>query len=71
MAEEHINQTFRLKTKEEIKNYFIKDIDQNELMITKHKKVCITLNNNEYFLILASMATGCASMATGCVANKR
>ena len=71
MAEEHINQTFRLKTKEEIKNYFIKEIDQNELMINKHKKVCITLNNNEYFLILASIATGCASMATGCVANKR
>ena len=52
MAEEHINQTFRLKIKEEIKNYFIKEIDQNELMITKYKNVCITLSNNEYFRVL-------------------
>ena len=44
MVEENISQEFRLKNKEEIKNYFIKKIDQNELMRKKHKKICTTLN---------------------------
>ena len=32
MGEENIIQEFRLKNLEEIKNYFIKEISQNELM---------------------------------------
>ena len=32
MAKENINQEFRLKIKEEIRNYFIKEIDQSELV---------------------------------------
>ena len=39
MTEEKISQGFRLKNIKEIKNYFIKEIDQNELMSNKHKKV--------------------------------
>ena len=38
MKEENVNQEFRLKNIEEIKIYFIKEIDQNELMTKKHKK---------------------------------
>ena len=42
-----------------MKNYFLEEIKQNELMSKKHKKVCGTLNYNEHFLILASTSTGC------------
>ena len=61
MVEKNISQEFRLKNKEEIKNYFIKKIDQNELMRKKHKKICTTLNQVKHFLILASAVTGCVS----------
>ena len=44
MDEENVSQEFRLKNIEEIKNYFIKEIDQNELMSKKHKKVAEILN---------------------------
>ena len=44
MVEESISQEFRLKNIEDIKIRFIKQIDQNELMINRHKKVCKTLN---------------------------
>ena len=38
MAEENICQEFRFKNIEETRNYFIKEIDQNELMSNKHKQ---------------------------------
>ena len=44
MEEENICQKFRLKNLEGIKKYFIKEIDQSELMKKKHKKVCTTLS---------------------------
>ena len=37
MAEENISQ--ELENMEEIRNYFIKKLDQNEMMSKKHKKV--------------------------------
>ena len=43
---------FRVKNRKEIKNYFIKEIEQNELS-NKHKKFCAILNYIESFLILA------------------
>ena len=39
------------------------DIDQNELMINKNKKVCATLNYIEYFFVLASAVTGSISIS--------
>ena len=63
MAEENINQQFTLKTIDETRNYFLKEIEQNELMSKKHKKVCTTLNYIEHFLILASTITGCVSIS--------
>ena len=54
---------FILKDIEETKNYFIKEIDQNELVSNKHKKVCTTLNYIKHFLNLASAITGCASIS--------
>ena len=52
MAEEDISQEFRLKNIGKTINYFIKEVDQNELIINKHKKVFITLNFIERFLVL-------------------
>ena len=44
---------------DETRNYFVEEIEQNELMSYKHKKVCTPLNYIEHFLILASTITGC------------
>ena len=63
MSKEKLSQEFRLKNIEETKNYFIKEIGQSELMSKKHKKVCLTLNYLEHFLILASTVTGCISIS--------
>ena len=63
MKEENISQEFRLKNIEETRNYFIKEMDNNELIIKKHKKVCTTLNYIEHFLILDSVITGCVSIS--------
>ena len=52
-----------MKNINELRNYFIDEIEQNELMSKKHKKVCTTLNYIEYFLILASAITGCTSVS--------
>ena len=38
MVEENISQKFRLKNIDEINNYFLEQIEQNELMRRKHKK---------------------------------
>ena len=46
MTEEDINKEFTLKKIKEINNYFIKEIDQNELLSNKKKRfVQITLNS--------------------------
>ena len=63
MVEENISQEFRLKNINETKNHFLEEINQNELMSKKHKKVCTTLNYIEHFLILASTITACISIS--------
>ena len=57
------SQEFRLKNINETRNYFIKEINQNELMSRKLKKVCTTLNYSEQFLIWTSTITGCISIS--------
>ena len=59
MAEENISLEFRLKDREKTRNYFIKEINQNELMSNKNKKVCTTLNYIEYFLTSVFAIIGC------------
>ena len=39
MSEEGISQGFRLKYIDETRNYWIEEINQNELISKKHKKV--------------------------------
>ena len=48
------NQKSRLKNIDETRNYLTEEINRNELMSKKHKKVCITLNSVGHFLILDS-----------------
>ena len=50
----NISQKFRLKNIDETWNYFLEEIDQNEFISRKNKKVCPNLNYIEHFLILAS-----------------
>ena len=39
MSEEYISQEFRLKNIDETRNYLIEEMNQNELMSKKFKKV--------------------------------
>ena len=63
MFEENITQEFRLKNIERTRNYLIKEINQNELMIKKYKKVYRVLNYIEHLLMLVSTVTGCVSIS--------
>ena len=52
-----------MKNIDETINYFLEEIEQNELMSRKHKKVYATLNYIEDFLRLASAIAGCISIS--------
>ena len=54
----------RLKNIDEKRNYFDEEIEGNESMNKKHKKVCKTLNCINHFLILASAVAVCVSTFT-------
>ena len=66
MAEENISSEIQLKNRDETRNYFLEEIEQNKLMCRKHEKVCTTLNYIEYFLILVSIITGYISFSNFC-----
>ena len=59
MAEENISRECKLENINETRNYLIEEINRNEFMSKKHKKVCATLNYIEHFLILGSTITQC------------
>ena len=40
MTEKNLSQELRLKNIDGTRNYFIEEINQNELMNKKHKKAC-------------------------------
>ena len=63
MSEENISQEFRLKNIDKTKNYLIEEINRNELMSKKHKKVYTALNYIKHFLIVATTVTGCVSIS--------
>ena len=62
MLDEKIRQEFRLKNTDKTRDYFIEEIEQNDLISKKHKKVCTDLNYIEHLLILASTVIGCPSI---------
>ena len=47
-----MNQGFRLKKVDEIRNYLIEDISRYELISKNHKKVCRVLNYIDHSLIV-------------------
>ena len=53
-----------MKNIDETKNYSLEEINQNELMSRKHKKVCTNKNCIVHFVILASAITGCISISS-------
>ena len=63
MDGENISHEFRLKNIDDTRNYFVEEIDQNEFLCKKHKKVCATLNYIDHVLILASVVTICISIS--------
>ena len=63
MPEESVNQKFRLKKIDEIRNYLIEEINRNELISKKHKKVGRVLNYIDHSLIVISTVTGCVSIS--------
>ena len=44
MSEENISQEFSLKNIDETRNYFLEEINQNELISKNYKKFCIVFN---------------------------
>ena len=63
MKEENISQECRLKNIDETRNYLTEEINQNELLRKKQKKVCRVLNCIEHLLILVSAGIGCISIS--------
>ena len=53
-----------MKSVDEARYHFIKEINQNELMSKKHKNFCRILNFIEHLLIWVSRVTGCTSIST-------
>ena len=51
MSEKNVNQAFRLEKIVELRNYLFKEINQNELVSKKHKKVCRVFNYNDNYLL--------------------
>ena len=58
-----MSQEFRFENKNETRNYFLEEIEQNELISENYKKICATLNYIQHFLILASTITGVISIS--------
>ena len=63
MDKENISQELRLRNIDKTRKYFLKEIEQKDLMSRKCKKVCTTLNYIEHFLTLTSAITGCVSIS--------
>ena len=59
MTEEKITKKFRFKKMDETRNYFIQEIQQNDLISMRHQKVCTAFNHIEQSLFLVSAITGC------------
>ena len=63
MPEENINQEFRLKKIDEIRNYLAEKINQKTLMSKKQKKSCKALNYIDHLLIVTFTITWYVSIS--------
>ena len=57
-----MSQEFKSKGIDETRNYVVEEINQNELMSRKHKKICKTIDHIEHFVVLDSVITACISI---------
>ena len=64
MPEETMNQEFRLKKIDEIRNYLIEEINRNELLSKKHENVFRVFNYIDQSLIVISTITRCVSISS-------
>ena len=62
MPEENMDQEFSLKKTDEKRNYLIEEINRNELMSKKLKKVFRVLNYFQHLLVISTI-TGCVSIS--------
>ena len=62
LLKERIIQKVKLENIEQTKNYFIKEIYQNELISKKRQNIFTALNYIEHFLISASAVSGFISI---------
>ena len=62
MPKKNINREFRLEEIDEIRNYLIKEINQDELMTKKHKKYRCVFSYIDHLLIVIFTITGCVSI---------
>ena len=70
MSEENICQEVRLKNIDETRNYLIEEINQNELMNKKNKKVCRVLNYIEHLLVLISTFASLVGIPIGITSSE-
>ena len=64
MPAENMNQKFRSRKIDEIRNYLIQEINQHKLLSKKHKNICRVLNYIENSLNLISTITACVSISS-------
>ena len=69
IPEENINQEFRLKKIDEIRNYLIEEINQNKLMSKKHKKVWRVLNYIDHSLVVISAFASLVGIPIGIMSS--
>ena len=60
--EEDIDQRVRLWKIDERRSYLIEEMNQNELISKKYKKLCRVLNYMDHLLVVTSISTGCVSI---------
>ena len=63
MSDENMNQEFWWKKIDGIRNYLIEEINRNDLMSKKQKKVCRVSNYIDHSLIAISAITGYVSIS--------
>ena len=63
MFEENVSQECRLKIMDELRNYLIKEISQNQILNEKYKELYRVLKFIEHLLISTSTVSECMSIS--------
>ena len=63
MFEKNVSQECRLKIMDELRNYLIKEISQNQILNEKYKELYRVLKFIEHLLISTSTVSACMSIS--------